>query len=223
MAANGVDGVNRKKGDFGMNEWLFVILTIIIAVIALMWGLGRLDFSGINGLGGSSAEGGTIVFSQVENKVSAGTLDAYLEKNAGEKLKGKGGVFYNLGVKYDIDPAFAVGVAQKETSLGKKTCQGISQGCNNFFCIKASGNQADCSGWASYSSPEQGIEAFYSLIKTGYVSNGQDTIAEIGCAPGSGYSSHCYCTGKASPYCTDWVGGSSGVPQLTGNIRDYAA
>jgi hypothetical protein len=211
------------KGQEGMNEWLFIILTIIVAVIALLWGLGRLDFSGLSGPSGSSAEGGTVVFSQVENPVAPGTLDAYLEKYAGDGLKGKGQAFYDLGVKYDIDPAFAVAVAQKETSLGKKTCQGISLGCNNFFCIKASGSQPDCSGWARYASPEASIEAFYLLVKKGYVDNGQDTIAEIGCAPGSGYSSHCYCAGKVTPYCAEWVGGASGVPSLTGGIRDYAA
>jgi hypothetical protein len=209
----------------GMNEWLFVILTIIIGVIAITWGLGKLDFSGANPGGTSGADASsTVVFSHQQNKVSAGTLDAYLEKYAGAKLKGKGQVFYDMGVKYDIDPAFAVAVSQKETSLGKQTCQGISDNCNNFFCIKATGSSGGgaCGTWASYGSPAQGIEAFYSLIKAGYVDSGQDTIGEIGCAQGSGYSSHCYCVGDATPYCSSWVGGASGVPQLTENIRSYA-
>jgi hypothetical protein len=216
-----------KGAVAGMNEWLFIILTIIIGVIAVTWGLGKLDFSGANpdGPGGSSDGSSTIIFSRLENKVSAGTLEAYLGKYAGAKLRGKGQVFYDLGVRYDIDPAFAVAVSQKETSLSKETCQGISQDCNNFFCIKASGGSGgggSCGSWASYWTPDEGIEAFYLIVKTGYVDNGQDTIEEIGCAPGSGYSSHCYCAGDSTPYCSSWVWGASGVPQLTEDIRSYA-
>jgi hypothetical protein len=208
----------------GMNEWLFVVLTIVIGAIAIMWGMGKLDFSGANPDGASDGSS-SVIFSRQESKVSAGTLDAYLEKYAGEKLRGKGQAFYDLGVRYDIDPAFAVAVSQKETSLGRQTCQGISQSCNNLFCMKATGGAGGsgaCGSWASYGTPEQGIEAFYSLIKTGYVDSGQDTIAEIGCAPGSGYSSHCYCW-ENGQYCSSWVGGSAGVPALTEKIVDYAA
>jgi hypothetical protein len=106
------------------------------------------------------------------------------------------------------------------------TCSGISKECNNFFCIEAVSGQESCGRWAKYGTVEEGIEAFYSLIRNSYVDKyGQDTIAEIGCAPGSGVESHCYCVcehdGCAGVYCPGWVGGYGSVPYHTENIRTW--
>ena len=152
-----------------------------------------------------------IVFSQLEDKVTREQIIKYVNMNAGDRLKNKGYLFYDLGLKYDIDPAFAVAVAQMETSLGKATCASISRDCSNLFCIKGNNAPDECKLFRDYASYSDGIEAFYKLIKNNYVANGQDTIAKIACAPGSGFSSHCYCVDEKNtpPYCSNWIDGKS--------------
>ena len=83
---------------------------------------------------------------------------------------GKGQALYNLGVKYGIDPAFALaffmhesgfgtaGEATKTLSLGNLRC------IPNFACV-----DQDRGGYAAFSSWEAGFQAWYTLIKTGYV------------------------------------------------------
>jgi len=131
-------------------------------------------------------------------------ISSYLAKTGSEDtlLKSAGNIFYKYGVEYGIDPAFAVAVAQKETSLSTKTCVGISQDCNNFFCMTHDAasitglSTGDCGLWASFDSVDDGIKAFYIYIKEGYLerSNPQITPAQITCATGSGFTEHCYCT-----------------------------
>ncbi|UCD02716.1 MAG: glucosaminidase domain-containing protein [Candidatus Aenigmatarchaeota archaeon] len=210
------------RGAFpGIFAALFIILTIVIGAMAVFWAL--------TSLGEISEEDDTvitednIIFSKLSNKVTQEQLEVYLDSKAGAALRDSADTFYSQGERYDIDPAFAIAVARKETSLSKNTCASIPSECNNFFCIKdVDGDESDiCYPWARYASPEEGIDAFYRLIKYEYIPEGQDTITEIGCHPNSGFDTHCYCVGEDTPYCRDWVMGVYSVPAFTEEIRNY--
>ena len=214
------------KGQIELSKSIFIFFTIVIAIIVATAVLSK-KAPEVNKAAGSGGDyqgsygesSGSVVFSASYPKVTEKQIVDYLMHNGGPKLKYKGHNFYKYGVRYDIDPAFAVAVSQQETSLGKTTCEGITEDCNNFFCIMAKDGQESCGKWAKYKTPEEGIEAFYKLIRTSYVDQyGQDTIAEIGCAPETGRTTHCYCW--EGGYCRPWV---QNVPQYTMTIRRYSA
>ncbi len=143
-------------------------------------------------------------------------IDNYLKEKAGPKLKDAGDIFYEYGNYYGIDPAFAIAVSKQETSLSKDTCASISQDCNNFFCMTHDAakitdlSTGTCGTWASFSSVDDGIRAFYIYIKEGYLEREkigekpQTTPAEITCASGSGFTTHCYC-GTTLEEHDDWA------------------
>lgn len=193
-----------SKGTFpALNLYIFIILTIIVCILAFFWATGKLSINrNIFPLWGVDRVD-TIIFSETNPQVTVEQLRSYLEKTD-TVLKDKADKFYELGVWYDIDPAFAIAVARKETSLGKNTCASISRNCNNFFCIKKRGLKS-CGEWARYDSVDEGIEDFYRLIDRNYVTNDQVTIAAVGCDPDSGFKTHCYCAGADTPHCPDWV------------------
>lgn len=116
-----------------------------------------------------------------EPSITLAQLDAYLKKNAkGTPLETKAAAFYDLGKKYGIDPAFAVAVAQMESGLGKST---LAKNNYNFFGMTKAG---EIGVWAKYATPEEGIEAFYKLIKEKYTACSQDTVYKV--ATGTSYS-----------------------------------
>ncbi len=213
------------KASFpGINAWLWTILTIIVVAMAIYWATGQFDNMELSKETGSAdLKTDTVVYSEAYPQVSQSQMVRYLHDYGGEQLKDKGLAFYRLGVQYNTDPAFAVAVSRKETSLGKSTCQQISKDCNNFFCIKDTTGSSPCGIWASYDTPEDSIEAFYRLIEY-YKERGQDTISEIACGPGSGFShssgDYCYCE-EGGSFCSTWVSGTSSVPAFTAEIRDY--
>ena len=94
---------------------------------------------------------------------------------------GKGQALYDLGVRYGIDPAFALafflhesgfgtaGEATKTLSLGNLRC------IPNFACV-----DQNRGGYAAFSSWEDGFQAWYELIRNYYVAQrGLTTVDNI--------------------------------------------
>ena len=94
---------------------------------------------------------------------------------------GKGQALYDLGVRYGIDPAFALafflhesgfgtaGEATKTLSLGNLRC------IPNYACV-----DQDRGGYAAFSSWEAGFQAWYELIRNYYVAQrGLTTVETI--------------------------------------------
>jgi hypothetical protein len=230
--------MRRKGGGFfqGWLPWLLFLAAVSALVIAYaIKNVSQIDVNEDFGGGEYTADPtSSILYSQAQPRVTEDQIVAYVRNNAGDRLKNSGHIFYKYGAMYNIDPAFGVAVSLKETTLGKDTCQGISQSCNNFFCMmyeaaeptgltngKCTGTDRD---WASFESIEKGIEAFYKYIKDQYVDSeyDQETIADIGCAPETGRREHCYCwDNERDTYCQTWVGGSGSVPAFVSEIRNY--
>ncbi len=119
---------------------------------------------------------GTVIWSQMSGySLTVEQVRAYLKQNtAGTKLENQGDTFYNLGLRYDIDPAFAVAVAMHESGYGTSD---KARNQNNFFGLTLPGGET--AGFRTYSTPEEGIEDFYSRIKNNYIPDGLDTPEEI--------------------------------------------
>jgi len=97
--------------------------------------------------------------------------------NAGSPAAGKGQALYDLGVKYDIDPAFALAFFQHESSFGKAGEAHSSLSLGNLRCIP----DAQCTdNYAWFPSWEAGFEAWYKLIRNLYVAVwGLTTVDQI--------------------------------------------
>ncbi len=88
-------------------------------------------------------------------------LDAYHSPAAG-----KGQALYDLGVKYGIDPAFALAFFQHESSFGTAGEARSSLSLGNLRCIP----DAQCTdNYAWFPTWEAGFEAWYKLIRNLYV------------------------------------------------------
>ncbi len=74
--------------------------------------------------------------------------------------------FYDLGVKYGIDPAYALAFYIHESAAGTK---GVARFTHSIGNIRTTPGYKDYEGYRSYDSYEQGIEDWYKLIKELYV------------------------------------------------------
>ncbi|HLI06233.1 MAG TPA: hypothetical protein VKV40_06685 [Ktedonobacteraceae bacterium] len=90
---------------------------------------------------------------------------------------GTGQDLYNLGVKYGIDPAFALAFFMHESTFGRYGMATETLSLGNLRCIP---NYPCINGYAGFSSWQQGYEAWYKLIRNLYVAVwGKTTVAEI--------------------------------------------
>ncbi len=90
---------------------------------------------------------------------------------------GKGQVLYNLGINYGIDPAFALAFFMHESSFGTQGVARFSLSLGNLRCIS---NFKCLDGYAWFPTWESGFEAWYSLIRTLYVSEWKlTTVSQI--------------------------------------------
>lgn len=94
---------------------------------------------------------------------------------------GKGQALYDLGLKYGIDPAFALAFFLHESSFGtageatKTLSLGNLRCIPNFACV-----DQDRGGYAAFSSWEAGFQAWYELIRNYYVAQrGLTTVDKI--------------------------------------------
>ena len=88
---------------------------------------------------------------------------------------GEGQTIYNDGVKYGIDPVFALAFFMHESSFGTTGEARASLSIGNLRCVGAGYEDLHptCQdNYAWFSSWDDGIEAWYRLIKNGYVQGG---------------------------------------------------
>lgn len=83
---------------------------------------------------------------------------------------GKGQALYDLGVKYNIDPAFALAFFMHESTFGTRGEAKTTMSLGNLRCIpNASCVDQDRGGYAAFPSWEAGFQAWYQLIRNLYV------------------------------------------------------
>lgn len=94
---------------------------------------------------------------------------------------GKGRALYDLGVKYGIDPAFALAFFMHESTFGTAGEAQTTKSLGNLRCYPGvTCVDQDRGGYASYPTWEAGFEAWYELIRNYYVAQlGKTTIDQI--------------------------------------------
>ncbi|TMC21304.1 MAG: hypothetical protein E6J34_09970 [Chloroflexi bacterium] len=106
----------------------------------------------------------------------------------GSPAQNKGQVLYAYGVKYSIDPAYALAFFMRESSFGR---QGVATVTHSLGNIRARGNHPSYQGYRSYQSWEEGFADWYDLIANTYVDRwGLYTVDQIipVYAPGSDHN-----------------------------------
>ena len=108
--------------------------------------------------------------------VSAVLIDQILSAN-NSPAAGSGQAIYDDGVKYGIDPVFALAFFMHESSFGTAGIAQITHSPGNLRCIP----NADCvSGYAAFASWSAGFDAWYQLISNLYVNTwGLTTLDQI--------------------------------------------
>jgi hypothetical protein len=108
--------------------------------------------------------------------ISAAFIDQILCKYSSPAC-GTGTDLYNIGVQYNIDPAFALAVFWNESNFGTSGMAKTTLSLGNLRCIQSA---ACVSGYASFSSWADGYRAFYSLASGPiYVGSGLTTAEQI--------------------------------------------
>ncbi|HKP53238.1 MAG TPA: glucosaminidase domain-containing protein [Chloroflexia bacterium] len=97
--------------------------------------------------------------------ISVNQIEAVL-KQYGSPAVGKGQVLYDLGVKYGIDPAYALAFFVHESGCGTK---GVARFTKSLGNIRTTPGYTDYEGYRSYPSWESGMEDWYKLITNLYV------------------------------------------------------
>ena len=105
-------------------------------------------------------------------------IDAVL-RSYNSPAAGSGKAFYDLGVKYGIDPAYALAFFVQESTAGTKGVAATSKSLGNIRWTQGCGF-ANVSGYRGYGSWEQGAEDWYKLIGQLYVGGwGLSTVEKI--------------------------------------------
>lgn len=97
--------------------------------------------------------------------ISVDQIEAVLKKY-GSPAVGKGQTLYDLGVKYNINPAYALAFFVHESGCGTK---GVARFTNSLGNIRTTPGYADYQGYRSYPTWESGMEDWYKLISELYV------------------------------------------------------
>lgn len=97
--------------------------------------------------------------------ISVNQIEAVL-KQYGSPAAGKGQVLFDLGVKYGINPAYALAFFVHESGCGTK---GVARFTKSLGNIRTTPGYTDYQGYRSYPTWESGMEDWYKLIANLYV------------------------------------------------------
>lgn len=148
---------------------LAAALVILVLVVGGTW-LGSQLSSTLS----TPASAGTGYSLTGEPTVSADFINRVLVRYHSPAV-GEGQTIYNDGVKYGIDPVFALAFFMHESSFGTTGEARASLSIGNLRCVGAGYEDLHpiCQyNYAWFSSWDDGIEAWYRLIKNGYVQGG---------------------------------------------------
>lgn len=108
--------------------------------------------------------------------INAAFIDKVLEYYD-SPAKGKGQVLYDDGIKYNVDPAYALAFFMQESRMGT---QGVAATTHSLGNIRASTGYANYHGYRQYGSWEEGFDDWYKLISQQYIQDwGLHTIDQI--------------------------------------------
>jgi Mannosyl-glycoprotein endo-beta-N-acetylglucosaminidase len=93
---------------------------------------------------------------------------------------GKAQALYNDGIKYGLDPAFALAFFMHESTFGTAGVARVTLSLSNMRCVPAFPCFNQNGGYAQFSRWEQGFEAWFKMIRNLYIAQwGLVTIDQI--------------------------------------------
>jgi len=103
-------------------------------------------------------------------------INSVLE-NYNSPASGKGQRLYDDGVKYGVDPAYALAFFLEESNFGTKGVAAVTHALGN---IRAGSGEPQYHGYRSYKTWEEGFEDWYRLIAQKYHAQwGLSTVDKI--------------------------------------------
>jgi hypothetical protein len=119
------------------------------------------------------------------------TREQTLAAVRGTPLEGIGNQIYDLGLKYNVDPAFALSIARNESNYGATPMQAQNNNVWDISNAAYGGTAVPGSRWGQYPDKATAAEAFYRLIVGEYYPRGQTTVGSVMWGPG-GSQQHAY-------------------------------
>jgi hypothetical protein len=108
--------------------------------------------------------------------VSAALIDQVLAQYS-SPAAGQGALFYDLGVRFGIDPAYALGFFIHESQAGTR---GVARFTRSIGNIRCTAGYRCYEGYRAYDTWEVSLSDWYTLIKELYVDGwGKRTVAQI--------------------------------------------
>ncbi|TMD33122.1 MAG: hypothetical protein E6J04_08990 [Chloroflexi bacterium] len=93
---------------------------------------------------------------------------------------GKAQALYNDGIKYGLDPAYALAFFMHESSFGTAGVARVTLSLSNMRCVPEYRCLQENGGYAIFDTWEQGFEAWFKLIRNLYVAYwGRITVDQI--------------------------------------------
>lgn len=154
----------------GMGGYLLIAALVILVLVGGGTWLGSALTSTIS----TPASAGNIYSLVGSPTVSADFINRVLVRYHSPAV-GEGQVVYDGGVKYGVDPVYALAFFMHESSFGTTGEARDSLSIGNLRCLGAGYEDLHPScrdNFAWFSSWGDGIEAWYRLIKNGYVQGG---------------------------------------------------
>jgi hypothetical protein len=97
--------------------------------------------------------------------ISVGEIEAVLSKY-GSPAVGQGQVLYDLGVRYGIDPSYALAFFVHESGCGTR---GVARFTRSLGNIRWTAGYGNYEGYRMYNSWQEGMEDWYKLITDLYI------------------------------------------------------
>lgn len=114
--------------------------------------------------------------------INAPFIDKVLAANH-SPAQGSGQAFYDYGMQYNIDPAFALAFFQHESSFGTTGVASHTMSIGNTVCTNSTPAnlryESNNHCFQMYTSWSDSIQQWYKMIRTGYVDKGNVTIDQI--------------------------------------------
>jgi len=141
------------------SRFLWIGVLLIVVALGVGWLLSHFTFLGRGVFLDTryEVEGVPTVDADFINQV----LEVY-----GSPAQGKGQTLYDLGVKYGIDPVYALAFFMHESSFGTTGVARVTLSLGN---IRATPGYENFDGYRKYKSWEAGFEDWYKLIKVQYI------------------------------------------------------
>jgi len=150
----------RRRSRLKFTYAHFAIL-IVLAGIIIAWWISNLNQSRAYSVLGKPS-------------ISADFINQVLD-NYHSPARGKGQVLYDYGVKYGIDPVYALAFFMHESAFGTTGVAAVTHSLGN---IRTTAGYRDYHGYRYYKTWEEGFEDWYKLIADQYVTQWKLTTVD---------------------------------------------